>query len=233
MEPGFVPGGADAPTSPVRTRFPLPGRSGHRRRHLDRAPSTSPVIPPNRRTQCATSAAPHASATSTASGPCHRRGSASTASAATATTHDQHHRGRLGARRAPTQRAALRGGHRAPARRHRGHPARGHRDDHRDDAQLRERQRLQQDRHHHGGDAERARPNRRASPAAPAPAARSSRARRRCRTARRCAGRGSRAAGPPPRARRPADCPRRRPTTTPTPPRPPAPRARRPRQAMR
>ena len=67
---------------------------------------------------------------------------------------DQHHCGRLGARGAPTQRAALRGGHRAQARRHRGHPACGHGDDHRDDAQFRERQRLQQDRHHHGGDAE-------------------------------------------------------------------------------
>src|SRR5258707_663741 len=76
-------------------------------------------------------------------------------------------------------------------------------------------------------------PNRRASPAAPGPAARNSPARRRCRTARRCAGRGSRSAGQQPRAHRQADCRRRRPTTTPTTPRLPEPRARCPRQARR
>jgi hypothetical protein len=46
------------------------------------------VIPPNRRTQCATSAAPHASATSTTTGPCHSRGPAGTAAATTATIHN-------------------------------------------------------------------------------------------------------------------------------------------------
>src|SRR5215218_7807072 len=51
------------------------------------APSTSPVIPPNRRTQCATSTAPHAVPTMTTTGPCHGRASASTASPATATAH--------------------------------------------------------------------------------------------------------------------------------------------------
>src|SRR6478672_2209127 len=51
------------------------------------APSTSPVMPPNRRTQCATSAAPQASATSTTTGPCHSRGPAGTAATTTATIH--------------------------------------------------------------------------------------------------------------------------------------------------
>ena len=49
------------------------------------APSTSPVIPPNRRTQWPTSAAHRPSVTRMTSGPCHGRGVASAAAAASAT----------------------------------------------------------------------------------------------------------------------------------------------------
>src|SRR6516165_6862319 len=51
------------------------------------APSTSPVIPPNRRTQCPTISAATASATMTTTGPCHGRGPAATDAAATPTVH--------------------------------------------------------------------------------------------------------------------------------------------------
>ena len=87
------------------------------------APSTSPVIPPNRRWVCADSAITSAAATATASGPCHGRpGTAATPATASAVHHSgATHAGCEPATVAPSPPGRAAG---TPRRAHQANPAR-------------------------------------------------------------------------------------------------------------
>ena len=155
------------------------------------APSTSPVIPPNRRTQCATSTAAQRERDQHDDRTLPRPRTGQHRHRRDRDDPRRDHRQRLGARDRRAQRAALRGGHRrggTPRPRRPGPPS--PRRSPPTAPQFGERQALHHDRHDHRGHTERARrpvahhlqrPLRR-----PVAAER----RRRCRPARRCAGRG-------------------------------------------
>ena len=161
------------------------------------APSTSPVMPPKRRTQCATSTR-CTPTRQTATGPCH--GAACEQASAT-TRPPRPPRRRLAARDHRAERAARR---RGTDRRQAATAATRPAVTRRSATALSREGNPCTDHHHHG--PHRTARCRRASPAAPAPAGRSSRDRRRCRPGRRCAGPASRAAAPPQRVRRSAGC---------------------------
>ncbi len=166
------------------------------------APSTSPVMPPKRRTQCATSTALHASADQHDDRPLPRCADPRAAPAQRAPPARPRPPPPAGCP-PPSRRAccpAPTGTDRRQAATAATRPAVDG-DDHRDRAQFGEGQPLHQRSPPPRLPRRTGPPFRRASPAVPAPAGRSSRDRRRCRPGRRCAGPSSRAAAPRRRVR--------------------------------